>query len=122
MLLNWMLAHAALSLNIPNHLIQHSGVGLGIHGVAGHIDRMRPFGSAGPNGRLMMTREVGAVTAALLITRKSCWEEVGGMDESLPVNFNDVDYCLRLLDAGYRVLAVPHASAIHYESISREKI
>ena len=65
-----------------------------------------------------MARECSAVTAACLMTRKAVFDEVGGFDEALPVDFNDVDYCLRLGSAGYRVVFTPYAELTHHESAS----
>ena len=59
-------------------------------------------------------------TAALLLMRKSAFEEVGGFDEDLfPTSFNDVDLWLRLGKAGHRCLYNPFVKAYHYESKSR---
>ena len=60
------------------------------------------------------------MTAACLLTRRSLWEAVGGMDETrLTVAFNDVDYCLKLRELGYGIHWTPHARLIHHESVSR---
>jgi GT2 family glycosyltransferase len=72
-------------------------------------------------GMLGLRREVSAVTAACMLTKKSCWEEVGGMDETgLAVAFNDVDYCLKLRSRGKRIVWTPDAKLIHRESVSRK--
>lgn len=65
------------------------------------------------------TREVSAVTGACLMTRHSVFEQLSGFDESLPEAFNDVDYCLRLRAAGYRVIYTPIAELSHREGASR---
>ena len=52
------------------------------------------------------------------MTRRVVFEEVGRFDESFPVDFNDVDYCLRLRRAGYRVVFTPWARLYHHESAS----
>ena len=55
-----------------------------------------------------------------MLTRKSCWQAVGGMDaENLPAAFNDVDYCLKLRAEGYQVVWTPFATLYHHESASR---
>ena len=54
-----------------------------------------------------------------MLVRRPVFEALGGFDESFPVAFNDVDFCLRLGRAGYRVLYTPHAELTHYESASR---
>ncbi|MEZ5320830.1 MAG: glycosyltransferase [Microthrixaceae bacterium] len=69
---------------------------------------------------LWLDREVAGVTAACLMTRATTFAEVGGFSPDLPGNYNDVDLCLKLRDAGYRVIATPHARLYHFESISRD--
>ncbi|MBX2880116.1 MAG: glycosyltransferase family 2 protein [Granulosicoccus sp.] len=101
-------------------LIQHAGVILGIRGVAGHAHRFYPRDADGHCGRLKVAQNVSAVTAACLAVRRSVFCEVGGLDEvNLKVAYNDVDFCLRVLEAGYRNLWTPHAELYHHESVSR---
>ena len=64
-------------------------------------------------------REYSAVTAACMLVRRDVFEEMGGFDEAFAVAFNDVDFCIRLGQAGYRLLYTPHAELTHYESVSR---
>ncbi len=106
-------------LRYPDDTIQHAGVVLGIGSVAGHAYTGRPAGYEGQCGRALVAQEVSAVTAACLLVRKEVWDEVGGLDERLVVAFNDIDFCLRLLDAGYRNLWTPYATLYHHESASR---
>ena len=104
----------------PNDTIQHAGVVLGLGGLAGHGHLHEPAESTGYFNRLAITHEVGAATAACLLTRRSTWEQLGGLDEDLAVAFNDVDYCLRVRHvAGQRILWAPDALLYHHESISR---
>jgi GT2 family glycosyltransferase len=103
----------------PDRTIQHAGVVLGLHGVAGHPYAGRPAGYAGQAGRLRSVQSLSAVTAACLMVRKSLYLEVGGLDEQLPVAFNDVDFCLRLGQRGLRTVWTPHARLCHHESASR---
>ncbi len=63
-----------------------------------------------------------AVTAACLMTRRACFEQVSGMDESFAVNYNDVDFCLKLHQAGYRNVFTPYAQLFHYESMTRPPV
>jgi GT2 family glycosyltransferase len=110
----------------PNGRIQHAGIVLGIAGpmrvggVAGHPGkRMRPDMRVMGN-LLRVTRDVSAVTGACLAVKKAIFREVGGLDEEmLPVAFNDVDFCIRVMKEGYRNLWTPHARLTHYESLSR---
>nr|WP_246121003.1 glycosyltransferase [Luteimonas granuli] len=106
-------------LRYPDDTIQHAGVVLGIGSVAGHAYTGRPAGYEGQCGRALVAQEVSAVTAACLLVRKEVWDEVGGLDERLVVAFNDIDFCLRLLDAGYRNVWTPYATLYHHESASR---
>ena len=78
-----------------------------------------PVGHPGYMGRLVYAQDVYAVTAACLMVRKDVYEQVNGLDESFAVAFNDVDFCLRVRDAGYRIAWTPYAELIHYESKSR---
>ena len=104
----------------PDRSVQHAGAILGIGGVAGHGHKHAPPDSHGYFSRLAVAHEVGAVTGACLLTRRDLWLELGGLDaEWLPVAFNDIDYCLRVRQAGYRVVFTPHAEMFHHESKTR---
>jgi hypothetical protein len=70
-------------------------------------------------GRAVLAQDLMGVTAACLLVRKSIYDEVGGLDESLAVAFNDVDFCLRVHAAGYRNHWTPYAELIHHESLTR---
>jgi GT2 family glycosyltransferase len=100
--------------------IQHSGVILGIGGVAGHAHKYEKQHDYGYFGRLFLTQNYSAVTGACLVVRKSIYEEVGGLNEiNLPISFNDVDFCLNVRQAGYRNVWTPLAELYHHESVSR---
>jgi GT2 family glycosyltransferase len=104
----------------PNGTIQHGGVTVGMGGVAGHQYLHKPRDHAGYFGQLAIARNVTAVTGACLLLRRQAFLEVGGLDEvSLPVAFNDIDLCLKLVQRGYRNVWTPHAELYHYESASR---
>ena len=103
-----------------NDTIQHAGVILGLGGVAGHSHKHFPKDDFGYFCRLVITQNLSAVTAACLLVRKSIFKEVHGLNESdLTVAFNDVDFCLKVQQAGYRNLWTPYAELYHHESISR---
>ena len=102
-----------------NQTLQHAGVIIGLGGVAGHSHKYFPRAASGYFHRLKLIQNLSAVTAACLVIRKSVYEEVGGMEESLGVAFNDVDFCLKVIRAGYRNLWTPYAELYHHESISR---
>jgi glycosyltransferase involved in cell wall biosynthesis len=106
-------------LYYSNRIIQHAGVILGIGGVAGHAHKYFPPNEAGYFGRLKVVQNFSAVTGACLVVRKNLYFEVGGLDEALTVAFNDVDFCLKVRDAGYRNVWTPFAELYHHESLSR---
>ncbi len=107
-------------LYYPNETIQHAGVILGLGGIAGHPYSGTERHSFGYMARLMLVQNVSAVTAACLVVRKDIFEEVKGLDEvNLTIAFNDVDFCLRLLERGYRNLWTPYAELYHHESATR---
>lgn len=100
--------------------IQHAGVIVGLGGVAGHSHKYFDRDSPGYFGRLKIVQNLSAVTAACLVVRKSVYEEVGGLEENnLRIAFNDVDFCLKVREAGYRNLWTPYAELYHLESKSR---
>lgn len=106
-------------LYYPDDTIQHAGVILGIGGVAGHCYVGMPRGWPGDKHRGGLAQSLSAVTAACAVVRKSVFDQVGGLDERLEVAFNDVDFCLRVREAGYRNLWTPFAELYHHESASR---
>lgn len=100
--------------------IQHAGVIIGVGGVAGHSHKYFHRAAPGYFGRLKIIQNLSAVTAACLVVRKSIYEEVGGLEENnLRVAFNDVDFCLKVRESGYRNLWTPYAELYHFESKSR---
>ncbi|MAM56322.1 MAG: glycosyl transferase family 2 [Salinicola sp.] len=107
-------------LYYPDGTIQHAGVLLGVGGVAGHAHKFFSRHEPGYFSRLHLAQNFSAVTAACLVVRKSLFEAVGGLDEAnLAVAFNDVDFCLKVDEAGYRNLWTPFAELYHHESVSR---
>jgi GT2 family glycosyltransferase len=104
----------------PSGVIQHGGVVLGANFAATHAFNDRVHGDPGYADMLRVAREVSCVTAACLLTRRRDYTAVGGMDIlRFPVNFNDVDYCLKLRATGKRIVFTPHARLLHLESASR---
>jgi len=109
---------AGARLLYPSGAIQHAGMAVGIMGGAGHPHR-DTFGS--PYWSWSdVTRNISAVTGACMAIRRSVFEELGGFDEAFPVNFNDVDLCLRARRAGYEVIYEAGVSLRHDESQSRQ--
>lgn len=107
-------------LLFENGLVQHGGVLLGVLGVANHAHKFVSGAEPGYSGRLCLLQEFTAVTAACMLTPRDAFLESGGFDEeNLPVAYNDIDYCLKLREAGWRILWTPHAELVHHESMSR---
>jgi GT2 family glycosyltransferase len=103
----------------PDRRVQHAGVVIGMGGAAGHVLAGLPEDQAGYLGMAVLTRECSAVTGACLCTRRSVFDELGGFDEELGLDMNDIDYCLRARARGRRVIYEPLAELIHHESPSR---
>ncbi len=106
-------------LYYPDDTIQHAGVVTGLGGYAGHSHKYRPRGGSGYLFRAATVQDFSAVTGACLLVKTSVYDEVGGLDEGFAVAFNDVDFCLRVREAGYRIAWTPYAELYHYESKSR---
>ena len=105
----------------PDKTIQHAGVviGLGAHRTAGHSHYKMPQQNLGYMGRLCYAQNMSAVTGACLMVKKSLYELVGGLEETFEISLNDVDFCLKLREAGLLNVWTPFAQLYHYESISR---
>ena len=99
--------------------LQHGGMVLGPAGRVAHVLRGAPRDAPGYEGQLAVPRDLSAVTAACLAIRREVWMQAGGMDEGLPVAWNDVDLCQRVRRAGLRVLWTPDAVLLHLEGATR---
>ncbi|WP_009961410.1 glycosyltransferase family 2 protein [Verrucomicrobium spinosum] len=107
-------------LYYPDGRIQHAGVILGMGGAAGHFLKGCDSSNESHGGRLHVCQNFSAVTAACLVVERRKYLEVGGLDEGdFKVAFNDIDFCLKLDDAGYRNVYTPFAEMSHHESASR---
>lgn len=105
-------------LFFPTGRLQHVGVWI-LGGNPGH-----PFYNAdgdhpGYGLSNVLNRNALAVTGACLLVRRSVYDAVGGLDEAFPSNYNDVDFCLKIHQQGYRNVFTPYAQLLHYESASR---
>ena len=103
----------------PSGAIQHAGVVLGLGGVAGHLFTSSPADQPVYFDLAGVVREVSAVTGACMLVSRLVFEEAGGFDETLAVAFNDVDFCIRLLQLGRRNIFTAHATLMHRESATR---
>ena len=102
-----------------NKRIQHAGVVLNLTGTAGHVNWNEKENNPGYFGRIMIQQNVSAVTGALLGVSKKTFDQVNGFDETFPIAYNDVDFCLKIQDIGKLITYNPYIEAYHYESQSR---
>jgi GT2 family glycosyltransferase len=104
----------------PNKTLQHGGVIFGVGGVANHSFLNTSRGEHKGFGRNVLAQNYSAVTAACMAVKRACFDQVGGFDEAnLPIQFNDLDLCLRLREAGFDIVWTPYAELMHHESKSR---
>lgn len=105
-------------LLFPDDTIQHAGISFGPDG-PGHLYYQKPRNYPGNFEATMLARNLGAVTGACLMVGKDTFDKVHGMTEELAVNYNDVDFCLKVLHEKLLVTFIPTAELHHYESVSR---
>jgi hypothetical protein len=104
----------------PNKLVQHAGIIIGINQQAGHAFKYFHHEDRGYMSRMCVVQNYSAVTGACLVVNRKKFEQVGGFDEiNLPIAFNDVDLCLKLMNAGYNNVWTPFAKLYHHEGASR---
>jgi GT2 family glycosyltransferase len=108
----------APKLLFPNKTIQHAGVVL-LRGLPGHPYYEWPVKSTGYALGLNVARNYLAVTGACMLTNRQVFLDLGGFQEKYALNYNDVDYCLRLHKRGLRSIYIPYVEAIHYEGVSK---
>ena len=106
-------------LYYPDDTIQHAGTVIGIGGIAGHAFLNMPRSRTGYLHKASLQMDLSAVTAACMMMKRQVFEQLGGFEERLSVAFNDVDLCLRTVQAGYLVVYNPEVELYHYESKSR---
>lgn len=99
--------------------IQHAGVIVGLGGICGEGFQGFPKENGGYQNRIFCPQDYSAVTAACLMTKKSVFEAVGGMDTEFQIAYNDIDYCLKVRNTGKLVVYNPFAMLHHYEYKSR---
>lgn len=107
-------------LLFENGTLQHAGVSF-IEGLPDHVFRSYPGNFPGHFFNVCGNRNYLAVTGACLMTKRIVFDKVNGFNEDFAVNYNDVDYCLKVCDAGYRIIYTPNAVLYHYESQCRER-
>ncbi len=102
-------------LTLPNGSIQHAGIALGYTGVAGHPGRGLPLEKL----ELTSCYEASGVTFACVVISQEKYWNLGGLDESFPVGFNDVDISIRSSQQGLKNIVCVQARLLHHESLSR---
>jgi GT2 family glycosyltransferase len=104
----------------PEGTVQHAGVVLGIGGVAGHAFKRLQGDGPGYFNRAAVVSSFSALTGACQVMRKNVFLQVGGLDsKNLAIAFNDIDFCIRVRESGYRNVFTPYALLYHHESASR---
>jgi len=104
-------------LTYPDGRLQHAGIVMLPSGPT-HVHISKPANFPGYFGSTLTPRNYSAVTAAAMLTSTEAFDSVGGFDAAFARDFNDVDYCLRLPGAGYRVAWSPYAHLTHHEGAS----
>lgn len=102
----------------PDNTIQHAGV-IVSGGCANHFGTDLPDSDHGYWSLVECEQDLSAVTGACLMVRHALFDELGGLDETFAVTFNDVDFCLRLRKRGLLVVYTPQVALTHFESVSR---
>ncbi|MEE0956351.1 MAG: glycosyltransferase family 2 protein [Eubacterium sp.] len=108
-----------VKLLYPDRTVQHAGVVLGIGGVAGSVFVRMDADSPGYQMRAISRQDLSAVTAACMMASRQAYEQAGGFETDLAVAWNDIDFCLKVGRAGFRVVYDPEVCLLHYESLSR---
>jgi GT2 family glycosyltransferase len=99
--------------------LQHVGIVFENFGYPGHPYRGFAGDWNGYSNSVLVAQNFLAVTAACMMTPREEFERVGGFSHTLPMNYNDVDYCLKLVSAGKRIVYDPDSVLYHFESSSR---
>lgn len=103
-----------------NRRLQHAGVIVGLGGLAGHWFIGQRESYPGPMARLHVRQSLTAVTGACMLVSRACLDAVGTFDEQdFAIAYNDIDFCLRAVSEGFRVVWTPFATLIHHESATR---
>jgi glycosyltransferase involved in cell wall biosynthesis len=107
-------------LYYPNDLVQHAGIIIGLGGYAGHSHKLSKRHKPGYFNRLSVVQDISAVTGACLMVKRSIYQAMDGLNAvEFKVAYNDVDFCLRVQEAGYHNVFTPFAQMYHHESITR---
>lgn len=122
--LNAMLEHvqrkevgiAGALLYYPNNSIQHSGIIIGINGIAGYSFRHFSGKNFGYFNRAKIIQNLSAVSGACMMIKRDVFDNVGGFSEEFHISLSDIDLCLKVKERGYLIVYTPYAELYHYES------
>ncbi len=103
----------------PDGTIQHAGIVMGLEGHGSHVFDGGPDRHYGPFGSTEWYRNYQAVTGACMSVRRSVFEKIGEFDEAYVVGYSDIEFCLRAVEAGLRIVYTPHAALMHVEGGTR---
>ncbi|WP_221644658.1 glycosyltransferase, partial [Nostoc sp. UCD121] len=99
-----------------NNSIQHVGLALGLGNIASHIYKgLTKIDEYETLASIVLIKNVSAVTEDCLMCRRDVFESVDGFDETLPIVYNDVDLCLKLIVKGYKNIYLPHVKLVHHK-------
>lgn len=94
--------------------LQHAGIALGLSGCAEILGEGASLDEPGYLGRYLLDQEVSAVSAACLLVRRNLYRSLNGFDQTnYPYFLPDVDFCLRLTRADWRIVWTPQATLLH---------
>lgn len=110
---------AGVKLLYPDNTIQHAGVIIGLGGIAGHSFVGQHKDEPGYFNYIQSINNYSALTAACVMVKKSDFDLVNGFNEEFEVEYNDVDFCLKLKEKGLHNVYLPHVELYHYESLTR---
>jgi GT2 family glycosyltransferase len=100
--------------------LQHAGILFENGGYPGHIYYGFPGTSGAYSNNILVAQNYLAVTGACMMASREAFEEVGGFSLDFPMNYNDMDFCLKLNAAGRRNVYDPDTILYHFESSSRD--
>lgn len=108
-------------LLFPDGHIQHGGIVIGLHGLTDNLFSHADDHISSPMGSTDWVRNFMAVTGACLLIRRSVFDQLGGFDERYRLLFSDVDLCVRVHEAGHRIVYTPHVRLLHHESATHQR-
>lgn len=98
--------------------IQHAGM-VFLKSVSGFHPFMRQMKNSDIFHNIINSmRDYSSVTGACILTKKEVFEKIGGFDDAFDVYYGDADLCLKIIDAGYRIIYTPFTELLHEGSFT----